>query len=491
MLMKTIVSILLLISITIGAQAQNFWEWSEPEPLTDSLTDNRNAFLFNAYVKGEYKLCMLWEKAENSLSTEIWWNFFGDGIPPERIMTSFPDVQFKHPKAITYPYSPNADSTFYIFYETNQVGNNDIYYMIYRSDGSLTLPQPLANNSADESQLTVFRQFFSDTYPIELGPMVWIRGSELWGCSLIDDGGQYFTEELLIDSAICSNPSYGEPMFTGDGAGVLYERTDTSGTFLYKVDYLGDGEWGSPELYYDSLQSRNPTRTGEYGDACWSVLDDTVWRVAKEDHYWFGDTLIIDSLSKEEPFDPAALGQVVGVDDWSGVYWIAVTYPVAGVDEIFMTDMGPYNGFENYTNSGVMNRNPKFFMGESHWLSGCWFDYLVWESYRNGHWQIWSSKTIQCVGSIDENESPEPLLQLHPNPFSHQTTLTFELNTRSDVRIEAYDLQGRLMEVITQQSYDQGEHQLRWNAEGLPEGVYVIRMTIEGEVYTSKVVKTD
>ena len=406
-------------------------------------------------------------------------------------MKSFPDVLFKHPKALTYPYSPNADSTFYIFYETNQVGNNDIYYMIYRSDGSLTLPQPLANNSADESQLTVFRPYFYDNYPIELGPLVWIRGTQLWGCSLIDDGGQYFTEELLLDSAICSNPSYGEPEIKGDSPGVLYERQDSSGTtFLYKIDYYGDGMWGSPEIYFDSLESRNPTRTSEYGDACWSVLDDTVWKVAKKDQFWYGDTLIIDTLSKEEPFDPAALGQVVGVDDWSGPYWIAVTYPVDSVDEIFMTDMGPYNGFENYTNSGVMNRNPKFFMGEDHWLSGCWYDYLVWESYRNGHWQIWASKTIQCVGSVDENEKIQALLKVHPNPFTIETTLTFELGSRSDVRIEAYDMQGRLMDVITRQSYDQGKHQLRWRTDGLTEGVYLIKMIVGDEVFTSRIIKS-
>jgi len=489
--MKTIIGILLLLIFTYGGQAQGFWEWSDPEPLTDSLTDNRNAFLFNAYAGGEYTLCMLWEKAYDSLSTEIWWNFWGDGIPPERIMTSIPDVHFTHPKAVTYPYSPNGDSTFYIFYETDQVGNNDIYYMIYRSDGSLTLPEPLANSAQDESQLTVFRRYFSDAYPIEMGPMVWIRGHALWGCSLIDDGGQYFTEEVLIDSAVCANPSYGEPMFTGDGAGVLYERTDTSGTYLYKVNYLGDGEWGSPELYYDSLESRNPTRTAHYGDACWSVLDDTVWKVAKEDHYFWGDTLIIDSLYKQTPFDPAVLGQVVGVEDWSGFYWIAVTYPADSIDEIFMTDMGPYEGFENFTSSGTMNRNPKFFNGEDHWLTGCWFDYLVWESYRNGHWQIWASKTVQCAGSTDENEDSENLVKTYPNPFTYETTLLFTLDARSDVRIEAYDMKGRLVEVITEQSYDQGKHQLRWNAAGLPEGVYVIRMTIENEVYTSRIIKAD
>jgi len=488
--MRNVIGFLLLFGFSAGVQAQGFWEWSEPEPLTDSLTDNRNAFLFHAYTKDGRKLCMLWEKAEDSLSSEIWWNFFGDGIPPERIMTSIPDVLFKHPKALTYPYSPNDDSTFYVFYETNQGGSNDIYYMIYRSDGSLTLPQPLANSSEDESQLTVFREFFYDSYPIELGPLVWIRGTQLWGCSLIDDGGQYFTEELLLDSAVCSNPSYGEPMFTGDRAGILYERTDTSGTFLYKIDYYGDGLWGSPEVYFDSLESRNPTRTSEYGDACWSVLDDTLWRVAKEDHYWYGDTLLIDSLSKNEPFDPAALGQIVGVDDYTGFYWIAVTYPVDSIDEIYMTDMGPFGGFENFTRSGVMNRNPKFFMGESHWLPECWYDYLVWESYRNGHWQIWASKTIQCVGSVDENERTAALLKVHPNPFTSQTTLAFELKSRSDVRIEAYDMQGRLMEVITRQSYDQGEHQLRWNAEKLPEGVYLIKLMIGRELYTSKVVKS-
>jgi len=78
----------------------------------------------------------------------------------------------------------------------------------------------------------------------------------------------------------------------------------------------------------------------------------------------------------------------------------------------------------------------------------------------------------------------------YPNPFTHETTLTFELDTRSDVRIEAYDIHGRLMDVVTQQSYDQGKHQLRWNADGLTEGIYLIRMMIGGDVHISKIVKS-
>lgn len=80
---------------------------------------------------------------------------------------------------------------------------------------------------------------------------------------------------------------------------------------------------------------------------------------------------------------------------------------------------------------------------------------------------------------------------LHPNPFTHETTLEFTLETRSDVLIEVYDNQGLKVDVITNHSMDKGEHQLRWNGNTLPAGIYIITMTTRGKTYSAKVIKTE
>jgi len=47
-----------------------------------------------------------------------------------------------------------------------------------------------------------------------------------------------------------------------------------------------------------------------------------------------------------------------------------------------------------------------------------------------------------------------------------------------------------LISTIAEQSFDQGEHQLRWDGSGFAAGIYVIKMTVGDMIYTAKVVKS-
>jgi flagellar hook assembly protein FlgD len=120
-----------------------------------------------------------------------------------------------------------------------------------------------------------------------------------------------------------------------------------------------------------------------------------------------------------------------------------------------------------------------------------WYDYIVWESYRNGHWQLWSSKVYQNVGSISEDEKKNSFITSHPNPFSHETTIKFTLDTRSDVVIDIYNNHGMYIRSIASKSLDAGKHQLRWNADGMAAGMYIIKMNVGDKMYSTKVIKTD
>jgi len=82
------------------------------------------------------------------------------------------------------------------------------------------------------------------------------------------------------------------------------------------------------------------------------------------------------------------------------------------------------------------------------------------------------------------------ILIIYPNPFTQETTLTFELKSQNDVLIEAYDTQGRLVDEIVRRNYNQGKHQLRWNAQSLPDGIYIIKMMVGDKVYSNKIIKS-
>ena len=68
------------------------------------------------------------------------------------------------------------------------------------------------------------------------------------------------------------------------------------------------------------------------------------------------------------------------------------------------------------------------------------------------------------------------LAQNYPNPFSDQTTITFEIPQAEHVLIEVIDLTGRRIAVLVDEQLEAASHEVTWNAGGLASGVYLYRM---------------
>ncbi len=89
-----------------------------------------------------------------------------------------------------------------------------------------------------------------------------------------------------------------------------------------------------------------------------------------------------------------------------------------------------------------------------------------------------SPRTYVIIGDVsEENESELPteyaLLPSFPNPFNNITRLTFTLPQAESIRLSVYDVQGRLITVITEGRYSSGVHSILFNAQYLPNGVYI------------------
>ena len=74
----------------------------------------------------------------------------------------------------------------------------------------------------------------------------------------------------------------------------------------------------------------------------------------------------------------------------------------------------------------------------------------------------------------------------YPNPFSTTTTITYQLLSASDVRINVFDIQGRQVAVLYSGYQWAGYHQVNFDASHLASGVYFYRLELENEVYTGK-----
>ncbi len=74
-----------------------------------------------------------------------------------------------------------------------------------------------------------------------------------------------------------------------------------------------------------------------------------------------------------------------------------------------------------------------------------------------------------------------------PNPFNHQTRITFTLNQTSDVTLDVYNILGQNVAVLANQKLTSGLHNYLWNAENMSTGVYFINLEVDGKLITDKI----
>jgi hypothetical protein len=83
-------------------------------------------------------------------------------------------------------------------------------------------------------------------------------------------------------------------------------------------------------------------------------------------------------------------------------------------------------------------------------------------------------------------------LNIYPNPFRHQTRITYSLNKPSDVKIEIFNLLGARTAEIANMKQDPGEFYYDLNAPdlGVTEGIFYLRFTVNGNTTVKKLILT-
>jgi hypothetical protein len=71
---------------------------------------------------------------------------------------------------------------------------------------------------------------------------------------------------------------------------------------------------------------------------------------------------------------------------------------------------------------------------------------------------------------------PDLRLQVFPNPFNMNTTLSFSVPRAAQLRLDLFDIQGRLQQTLTDELYPAGYHELLLASDKLASGVYFVRL---------------
>jgi hypothetical protein len=109
------------------------------------------------------------------------------------------------------------------------------------------------------------------------------------------------------------------------------------------------------------------------------------------------------------------------------------------------------------------------------------YSYEVYIVNAAGEEVLSRSKTITTglltdLFNITDRIDTYHLFQNYPNPFNPATTISFQIPETSFVTLSIYDLNGRLIETLINESKNAGYYTIKWNADHIVSGIYIYRI---------------
>jgi hypothetical protein len=95
--------------------------------------------------------------------------------------------------------------------------------------------------------------------------------------------------------------------------------------------------------------------------------------------------------------------------------------------------------------------------------------------------------------SSTASQQPRQQLSIYPNPFNPSTTIGFELTEAARVVVRIYDVSGRLVKTLADDTFSSGPHEVQWggydnSGASVASGIYFIRLDSGTYTITQKAV---
>lgn len=142
--------------------------------------------------------------------------------------------------------------------------------------------------------------------------------------------------------------------------------------------------------------------------------------------------------------------------------------------------------------------------------TGYWYDYLTGDSIfvsnvnasiflQAGEYHVYTSVRVPLPNAITGIKKDESIVEfgtikIYPNPSSDRSNLEVEIREKSSLTIEVFDLVGNKVANVAQEpNLARGLYNFNWNLSGsngnrLSSGVYFMRVTINGQSETGKII---
>jgi len=105
---------------------------------------------------------------------------------------------------------------------------------------------------------------------------------------------------------------------------------------------------------------------------------------------------------------------------------------------------------------------------------------------------IYSDSSLSSVEPFKTQNSKFKILSAYPTPFNLSTTITFQLDYPTQVKLSIYNLLGQRVINLMDSIQQPGVHKTQWdgrneNGENLPSGIYIIQITTNTGKEASKI----
>lgn len=117
---------------------------------------------------------------------------------------------------------------------------------------------------------------------------------------------------------------------------------------------------------------------------------------------------------------------------------------------------------------------------------------IVNENMTSGHesWYALTDTAVTGVAGAGGASGPRHVLlhQNRPNPFAHETVISYNLDRPARVRLVIYDTRGAVVRTLLDSRKGAGSHSVVFDGRGLPNGVYFCRLAVGASSATRKLV---
>lgn len=361
----------------------------------------------------------------------------------------------------------------------NSKGNRDLFVVKYDTSGNLLWAQSIGGPGPDESA-RILTDGAGDVYLCGI-----IRDAIFLDTDTIYSQGHY--DAFL--AKYNSSGQYQWAKMVGSGAPDFCKSLAWDGQDkLYLTGwFVQQGTFGSQQLTAKGEEDLFLTQFDTSGNIFWTqqfggFFDERAYDVEVDDNGEIYVVGVFDSVFfiGKEVFSNRHLNRPTNIIllnlDMNGQYQWGKSIGYVYNDFCFDVVLGDSNAI--YLTGNFQD--------------SCYFDSTLVQS--NGGYDVYItkySKPLQniAVENIRTNRSLLNL-QIHPNPFTTEVTLTYDLIEQTDIQVTLLDIYGRTIYQQSSKDIPKGKQHTELQQLALENGVYLLRFETKDTIFVQKVICT-